>query len=553
MKLAYAFPGALLVFVLLSCFQGASPATAQEIALCSKHNPNFRQTGILKRLDERNYVLITPSGEQSFSRGDFVICAAPELPQPAPTPLPTPTPPPMPTPTPSPSPTPKPPVVECKSRQTLPIQGSSTIGLGVMPSLIRGFADAKGFSVATSAGGPQRAVFELHPANPDAPCFVITVLSTGSDTAKEGIADGDAQIGMSSRYYTDGEIESLAKAGKLYPDYQRNQIEHIIGLDAVGIVVNTANPIASLGLCQIAKIFSGNIRNWRELHGPPGLINVHVRTTTSGTFETFKELVMDTCHEKLAENFPSHGTYPGLLDAVAADRASIGFAPGELVDAKRTIKALSLRASCGIEQAFNAFNVKSEDYPLARRLYVLTPIALTGYASDFENFIKTDPRVDNLVRESGAIDQKIDRQPDDHAGSVHTRETEADSASRDRFNDIARSSQRLSITYRFAFGSGKLDSKARQDIVRLGDDLRNMKPRPTAYLAGFTDDIGSVDANRELATKRANEVRSELLTIVPDMASNIQAQGFGKILPVNCNDTELGKSKNRRVEVFVTR
>jgi phosphate transport system substrate-binding protein len=242
-----------------------------------------------------------------------------------------------------------------------------------------------------------------------------------------------------------------------------------------------------------------------------------------------------------------------LLDAVAADRASIGFAPGELVDAKRTIKALSLRASCGIEQAFNAFNVKSEDYPLARRLYVFTPIGLTGYASDFENFIKTDPRVDNLVRESGAIDQKIDRQPDDHAGSVHTRETEADPASRDRFNDIARSSQRLSITYRFAFGSEKLDSKARQDIVRLGDDLRKVKPRPTVYLAGFTDDIGSVDANRELATKRANEVRSELLTIVPDMASNIQAQGFGKILPVNCNDTELGKSKNRRVEVFVTR
>jgi phosphate transport system substrate-binding protein len=259
---------------------------------------------------------------------------------------------------------------------------------------------------------------------------------------------------------------------------------------------------------------------------------------------------MGTCHEKLVENVPSHGTYPDLLDAVAADEAGIGFAPGELVGSRRTVKALSLRAGCGVEQAFNAFNVKSEDYPLARRLYVFTPIALTGYAGDFENFVLTDLRVDDLVRQSGAVDQKIDRQRDDHTGSIHARETEVDPDSRDRFNDIVRYGQRLSITYRFASGSEKLDTKARQDIVRLRNDLRNLKPR-AVYLAGFTDDIGSIVANRTLATKRANGVLSELLTIVPEMASNIQAQGFGKILPVNCNDTQLGKSKNRRVEVFV--
>lgn len=567
MKLAYAFPGALLVCaLLLSCFQGASPAAAQNITtLCSKRNPNFHQTGILKRLEERYYVLLTENGEQSFRRDDFESCATPPRDDAASQP-----PPPRPTRPPTaekkcpddqvPGPDgcvePKPvEPAECKSRQTLTIQGSSTIGLGIMPVLIAGFANAKRFDVATSVEGPERqlAVFQLKPADPAAPCFVINVLSTGSDTAKEGIVDRKAQIGMSSRYYTDGEIESLARAGKLYPDYERNQIEHIIGLDAVGVVVNAANPVAALELCQVAKVFSGKIRDWRDLNGPRGPIDVHVRTTTSGTFETFKELVMDTCREKLVENVPSHGTYLDLLDAVAADKASIGFAPGELAGSKRTIKALSLRAGCGIEQPFNAFNVKSEDYPLARRLYVFTPIALTGYAGDFENFILTDPRVDDLVQQASAIDQKIDRQRDDHTGSVQTGETEADPASRDRFNDIVRSSQRLSITYRFAFGSEKLDTKARQDIVRLADYLRDMKSRPTVYLAGFTDDIGSVAANRELATKRANGVRSELLTLVPDMASSIQAQGFGKILPVNCNDTPLGQSKNRRVEVFVTR
>jgi len=61
-----------------------------------------------------------------------------------------------------------------------------------------------------------------------------------------------------------------------------------------------------------------------------------------------------------------------------------------------------------------------------------------------------------------------------------------------------------------------------------------------------------VSANLELATRRAEAVRRELAAVAPtDRARNIRAEGFGKILPVTCNDTELGRAKNRRVEVFV--
>jgi phosphate transport system substrate-binding protein len=357
---------------------------------------------------------------------------------------------------------------------------------------------------------------------------------------------------MSSRYYEEGEIEAMAKAGKLYP-YERGQIEHVIALDAVGIVVNKANPVASLELCQIAQVFAGRIRDWRDLKGRPGPINVHVRTTTSGTFETFKDLVMDTCGVRLADNVPSHGTYPDLLKAVATDEASIGFAPAVLVDSMvASVKALHLRASCGIEQTTTPFNVKSEDYPLARRLYVFTPLALTGLSRQFENFILADGRVDDLVSQSGAIDQRIDAQPDDHSNSAQTHETGADPVSHGRFDAVAKSGRRLSITYRFALGSEKLDTKARQDILRLAAYLRNTGTRPTLFLAGFTDDAGTISSNLDLARKRAEEVRRELLTIVPDLSGNVQARGFGKILPVNCNDTQLGKAKNRRVEVFLT-
>jgi phosphate transport system substrate-binding protein len=572
MKPVHAFPGAILLCAIwLSIVPGAGPAAAEgppiQVRLCSRNYPDFPPvTGLLKSIDEKNFVLLTRAGEQSFNRADFISCPSQGGNSPpqcqggqvatangcaCPANL-----------------TvsdgrcvPAPPIDDratltpCKSAETLAIQGSSTVGLGVMPALIQGFANVAGLKVARSADDVTRAVYQLSPADPNGRCFVITVLSTGSNTAKEGLTENIARIGMSSRYYQDDEIALLARAANLR-GFERSQIEHVVALDAVGIVVNRRNRIESLELCQIAQVFAGRISNWGTFKATPGPIHVHVRTGTSGTsaasgtFDAFNALVMDACKVTLAQA-PSHSTYPDLLQAVAVDETSIGFAPLGLVD--DSVKVLRLRAACGIEQTATPFNVKSEDYPLARRLYLLTPFALEGYSRQFENFILTDDRVDDVIyRQSDAFDQKIQAQFDDHASSVNTPETAADPASRARFNVIARSSRRLSITYRFALGSEELDSKAREDIRRLAVYLRNTKPPLTAYLAGFADSGGGISLNLELAARRADAVRRELLAVAPDLAGSIQARGFGKILPVDCNDTQLGREKNRRVEVFVS-
>ena len=112
----------------------------------------------------------------------------------------------------------------------------------------------------------------------------------------------------------------------------------------------------------------------------------------------------------------------------------------------------------------------------------------------------------------------------------------------------------LSITYRLALGSEELDTKPRQDIQRLARYLQKNRTPPQVLLAGFTDDIGSASANLELARKRADAVRRELVALgAQRYARDVQVDGFGKVLPVACNDTELGRQKNRRVEVFVVR
>jgi phosphate transport system substrate-binding protein len=583
---AGAFRGVMLFGVIwLSTVAGARPGLAQnntvgayEVEVCSKGDPNYpRQRGTLLQLDPKNFVVQTGGGQQTFHRDDFYVCP--------------------------PSPSQPPPRIEaqcppgqiagangcacpvnqimqegrcaaapapvvmknedalpvCRSAEEMTVQGSSTVGLGVMPSLIKAFAAANNFTVATGAEDT-RAVFQLRPAaSREGGCFVIIVLSTGSNDAKTGITKGTAQMGMSSRDYTDSEIDEMASQGDKKSSYSRGDIERVVALDAVGIVVNKRNPIAALELCQIAEVFAGKTRNWRDLGGHSSPIKIHVTTEASqvgnarsGTFETFERLVLKSCGVTLGSGFTLHDTYPDLLRAVANDDASIGFAPAVLAKGA-PVAALHLRGKCGIEQESTTFNVKTEDYPLSRRLYLFRPFTLSGQARQFETFILTDDRADDAVnRDSSAVDQKIESVADLHASSSRTSDTAADPRSHAAFNTMARDGERLSITYRFAFGKDELDTKARQDILRLARYLKKLPgPPPTVVLAGFADNVGSVRANIELAERRAEQVRQALLAALPGFAGHVRVQGYGKILPVTCNDNELGQSKNRRVEVYL--
>lgn len=570
---------ALTMFVLL---HACPPANAESsivipITLCSKGNPNFPpQSGTLIEMNQNFYIVQLSGGEAEYRRADFEPC---ENPRPSRavicpvgqargpndactcpanqtmgpdgrcvTPPPT---------TVVQAPVPG---EECKRFEDITVQGSSTVGLGVMPYLIQGFANATGLTVTRSDDDKNLTrIYQLRGPDRNASCFRITVRSTGSDTAIDGIVDRVAQIGMSSRVFTSDEIHVLGASAGLGP-VDRSEIEQVVALDAVAVVVNKQNVVSSLSLCQIAQIFAGNIKQWSEIGGRNEPINLQVRTGTSGTFESFSSLVMKTCGVNLAAA-PSHGSYVELLKAVESDAASIGFAPAALVHGQ--VKALKLRGRCGIEQESTPFGVKTEDYPLARRLFIFAPFQLEGRASQLLNYIKADERANDALSlsmpagtdpasevQQRAINQRIEAAP--VGGSFTARETDADPASLRRFHGLTSHSQRLSVTFRFQFGSEVLDTKARQDVRRLALYVQNLNAPTNLLLAGFTDDVGSVEANVKLAARRAEAVRRELIALLGrHRAENLVADGFGKILPVTCNDTRLGQEKNRRVEVFL--
>lgn len=102
----------------------------------------------------------------------------------------------------------------------------------------------------------------------------------------------------------------------------------------------------------------------------------------------------------------------------------------------------------------------------------------------------------------------------------------------------------------FAFNSSDLTSVAKANLDKLNQVLVN-NPDTNINIYGHTDSVGADDYNQKLSERRANSVRSYLMS--KGISSNrLFALGEGEAMPVASNDTDAGRAKNRRVEFAIT-
>ncbi|WP_413702419.1 OmpA family protein [Psychromonas sp. KJ10-10] len=117
----------------------------------------------------------------------------------------------------------------------------------------------------------------------------------------------------------------------------------------------------------------------------------------------------------------------------------------------------------------------------------------------------------------------------------------------EKYNQYAEVASRLSVNFHFQSGSNEFDNKAKVDIKRLAEYLSRHRGR-RVVLMGFSDSLGDPEMNVRISLLRAGLLEKELnaygLTITA-------VEGFGAELPIASNETVAGRSKNRRVEVWV--
>jgi phosphate transport system substrate-binding protein len=187
----------------------------------------------------------------------------------------------------------------------------------------------------------------------------INVSGGGSETGISALKQGQTDIAMSSR--------SLKLGEKLYFQEEHSVYnEKIIAYDALAIIANHRNGIDQLTLEQISNIYTGKIKNWRELGGEDLPIIVYSREPSSGTYDFFNEFILN--HERLDSNVIKVPDNEGLLKKIHQNKGGIGYIG--LGHFNTDVKAISI--SCDGGKTFvepNQSSVQTLQYPIIRPLY----------------------------------------------------------------------------------------------------------------------------------------------------------------------------------------
>ena len=416
-----------------------------------------------------------------------------------------------------------------KRNITLRLHGSNTVGESLAPALLEAYLRSQSVDQMLWIEGDVSVERELQYVQ-GGKVYAIELHAYGSTTGFKDLLNNKTDMSMSSRKIKTTEIENLREK---WGDLSSSKQEFIIGLDGLAIIVNKNNPITSISNELLAKVFSGEINNWQQLGGLDLAINLYARDENSGTWDTFNSLVLKVNKKQLNKSSQRFESSSELSHQVSQDIASIGFIGLPYINNSKALAISTSKESALIYPT--RFTVSTEDYSLSRRLYMYTPHNGNQMALDFSQFI-ISARGQNIVEQVGLVSQNIKLE-----------ETYSVKNAPQTYNNYAEVASRLSVNFRFQSGSNEFDNKAKRDIKRLVDYLTKHNGR-RIVLMGFSDSSGDEKMNQSLSLVRASKLEKALNTY----GLNITAvEGFGAKLPIASNKTKWGRSKNRRVEVWV--
>lgn len=430
--------------------------------------------------------------------------------------------------------------------------GSNTIGERLAPALVTGYFRDAGFDVAdaqTTADGEVRVI-----ATKVAQSCAVDIRSHGSSLSFEELTADSAAIGMSSRAIRPAELAALSTAGAGDFVAEAEQTEHVIALDGIAIIAHPSNPVRSLSRAQVRAAFVRQIADWGNLGAGSGAIDIYARDDQSGTFQFFLEHVLEDdarwqSASSAARRFESSSD---LVSGVAADPRGLGFVGmAYLTD---NVRALSI-SDGGPAFAPSPNNVRSESYPISRRLFLYvrpetmqdnaTVAALIAFAKS--------PAAYEIVEDLGYVSLR-----EMGVGGLDPRNApseplvcEDNAPETQAYRVATRSADRLDSVIRFLPGSNALDSLARDDVGRAAAAIRvALSAGRTVTLVGHSDGQGDADINRRLAMQRAATIREAFET---QGLLGLQMESAGERCPVASNDTAQGRQSNRRVEIWISR
>lgn len=200
----------------------------------------------------------------------------------------------------------------------------------------------------------------------------ISVGGGGSAVGIAALINGETDIANSSRQMKPEEIQSAKDKGF---DPQ----EFILARDGLSVIVHPSSTVTTLTMDQVAKIYTGEVEDWKDVGGTAGPIVLYGRQSTSGTFGFFRDTVLKADYASTMRQM--EGTQ-AIVDGVRADTqgvgyAGVGYVVGEDGKARPDIKIVTISSTADSEaiSPLDMEAVMSGKYPIFRRIYQYMPVA----------------------------------------------------------------------------------------------------------------------------------------------------------------------------------
>ncbi|HOY10310.1 MAG TPA: PstS family phosphate ABC transporter substrate-binding protein [Candidatus Omnitrophota bacterium] len=195
----------------------------------------------------------------------------------------------------------------------------------------------------------------------DNPDIFVSVTGGGSGTGVAALLNRKCGLANSSRAINKDEA-ARARANGVYP------VAVIIALDGVSIIVHGSNPVEELTAPQIAQIFRGEIKNWKELGGDDMPIGLYGRPPHSGTHVFFRDEILKADYPK--DMLQLNGN-ADIVDAVRRDTSAIGYVGVGYLKNAKDVHVIKVAAGPEAEyiSPLDASAVQSGRYPFSRPLF----------------------------------------------------------------------------------------------------------------------------------------------------------------------------------------
>jgi len=211
------------------------------------------------------------------------------------------------------------------------------------------------------------------------PNVTIQVTGGGSGVGLSALINGSTDIANASRPIKQSEME------KLKARYNTLGVEIACAKDGVTIFLNNSNPVKELSIKQLSGIYSGKIKNWKEVGGPDASIILYGRENSSGTYVYFKDNVVK------ADYAPNCQTLPGtaaIVNAVKKDKFGIGYGGAAYAEGVKQCPVKKDDKSTAYLPTKE--NIASNTYPITRYLYMYLGTKPKGVIKEYIDWILSD-------------------------------------------------------------------------------------------------------------------------------------------------------------------